>query len=142
MQELTFGFFIVCLSAEMKNLLKYILITILGLALYSSSKEDSSSREYEIHNILQAENLLEQEAFVSSARTDICPPRPVSTLSVPRVQHSSRHDSSNRHNSEFAKFGKTISSGHNYIAHNTTLIQHSPFIDPGHKLTRLCRFII
>ena len=126
----------------MKKLLKYILISILALVFYDDAKDDSSYREYNLISELHIEHFLEQETFVSSPRTDICPPRQVSTLSVPRVQSSSRHDSSNRHNSEFVKFGKSISSGYNYISHNTTLIQYSPFIDPGHKLIRLCRFII
>ena len=126
----------------MKNWLKYILISILGLVFYDGAKDDSSSGEYNLISELQIEQILEQETFVSSPRTDICPPRQVSTLSVPRVQTSSRHDSSNRNNSEFVKFGKTISSGFNYICQNKTLIQHSPSMDPGHKLVSLCRFII
>ena len=126
----------------MKNWLKYILISILGLALYSSVEDDSSSREYNLISELQVEHILEQETFVSSPRTDICPPRQVSTMSVPRVQTSNRNDSPNRHNSEFVKFGKTISSGGNYIAQNKTLIQYSTSMDPGHKLVSLCRFII
>ena len=126
----------------MKNLLKYILLCILALAFYDGDKDDSSSGESNLISELRIEHIIEEETFLSSPRTDICPPRQVSTLSVPRVQTSSRHDSSNRHNSEFVKFGKSISSGYNYISHNTTLIQYSPFIDPGHKLIRLCRFII
>lgn len=126
----------------MKNLLKYILLSILALALYDSVKDDSSSREYNLISELQVEHILKQETFVSSPQTDICPPRQVSTLSVPRVQTSSRQDSSNRSNSDFVKFGKTISSGYNYIAQNKTLIQRSPSMDPDYKLVSLCRFII
>ena len=126
----------------MKNLLKYILLSILAFVFYDSAKNESTSGEYNLLSELQVEHILEQETFVSSPRTDICPPRQVSTLNVPRTQTSSRHDSSNRHNSEFVKFGKTITSGCNYIAQNKTLIQHSPFMDPGHKLVSLCRFII
>lgn len=139
---LQFENFVVCLSAEMKNLLKYILISILALVFYDSAKDDSSSREYDLISELQMEHSLEQETFVSSPRTDICLPRQVSTLSVPRAQTSSRHDSSNRNNSEFVKFSKTISSGCNYIAQNKYLIQYSSSMDPGHKLVSLCRFII
>ena len=126
----------------MKNLLKYILLSILAFAFYDSAKNESSSGEYNLLSELQVEHILEQETFVSSPQTDICPPRQVSTLNVPRAQTSSRHDNSNRHNSEFVKFGKTITTGCNYIAQNKTLIQHSPFMDPGHKLVSLCRFII
>lgn len=137
-----FAKIIVCLSAEMKNWLKYILISILGLVFYDGAKDDSSSGEYNLISELQIEQILEQETFVSSPRTDICLPRQVSTLSVPRVQSSSRHDSSSRNSSEFVKFGKSISAGFNYIAQNKTLIQYSPSMDPGHKLVSLCRFII
>lgn len=126
----------------MKNWLKYILISILGLVFYDGAKDDSSYREYNLISELQIEQILEQETFVSSPRTDICPPRQVSTLSAPRVQSSSRHDSSSRNSSEFVKFGKSISAGFNYIAQNKTLIQYSPSMDPGHKLVSLCRFII
>ena len=126
----------------MKKLLKYILLSILALIFYDGAKNDSSYRQYNLISELQIEHILDQETFVSSPRTDICPPRQVSTLNVPRVQSSSRHDSSNRHNQEFIKLGKTISSGCNYIAHNKTLIQYSRSMDPGHKLVSLCRFII
>ena len=126
----------------MKNWLKYILIGILAFAFYGSVKDDSSSREYDFISELQIEHILEQETFVSSPRTDICPPRQVSTLSAPRVQSSSRHDSSSRYNPEFVKFGKAISSGYNYISQNNTLIQYSPSMDPGFKLVSLCRLII
>ena len=126
----------------MKNALKYILISILALAFYSSAKGDSSAIEYDFLSELQVENILEQNTYVSSPRTDICPPRQASTLSVPRAQSSSRHDSSSRQNSEFVKFSKTISSGCHYITQNKTLIQYSPLMDPGHKLVSLRRFII
>ena len=139
---MSFRFFVVSLSPEMKNLLKYILISILALAFYDGAKDDSSSREYNLISELQIEQIVEQETFVSSPRTDICPPRQVSSPSAPRVQSSSRHDSSSRNNAEFVKFGKTISSGSIYIAQNKTLIQYSPSMDPGHKLVSLCRFII
>lgn len=134
--------FVVCLFTEMKNFLKYILISILALLFYDGVKNDSSCGEYDLIREFQVEHRFEQETLVSSPRTDICPPRQVSTLSVPRVQTNSRHDSSSRNISEFVKFGKTISSGCNYIAQNKTLIQYSPSMDPGHKLVSLCRFII
>ena len=140
--ELTFWFFTVFLSAEMKNLLKYILLSILAFAFYDSVKNESSSGEYNLLSEVLVEHILEHETFVSSPQTDIYPPRQVSTLNVTRTQTSSRHDSSNRHNLQFVKFGKTITSGWNYIAQNKTLIQHSPFMNPGHKLVSLCRFII
>ena len=126
----------------MKNLLKYILLSILAFAFHDSAKDVFSSEEYNLLSGLQIEHILEQETFVSSPQTDICLPRQASTLNVPRTQTSSRHDSSNRHNLEFIKFAKTITSGCNYFAQNKTLIQHSPFMDPGHKLVSLCRFII
>ena len=126
----------------MKNLLKYILISILALAFCDGVKDGSSSIEYDLVSELQAEHIFEQDTFVSSPRTDICPPRQVSTFSVPRVQTSSRHDSSNRHGSEFVKSCKTTLSGCNYISRNKTLIQYSPYMDPDHKLVRLRRFII
>ena len=139
---MTFGIFIVCLSVDMKNALKYILISILALAFYSSAKDGSSFAEYNFLSELQVENTLEQDTYVSSPQTDICPPRQVSTLSVPRAQSSSRHDSSSRQNAEFVRFCKTISTGCHYITQNKTLIQYSPLMDPGHKLVSLCRFII
>lgn len=126
---------------EMKKLLKYIFISILALAFFSSVKDYPSSGGSVLSEI-KAELVLEQDTFVSSSRTGFCPPRQTSTLSIPRVQNSSRHESSNRQNSEFVKSGKTITSGVNYIARNKTLIQYSPHVDPGHKLVSLCRFII
>ena len=126
----------------MKNLLKYILLCILALAFYDSDKDDSSSGESNLISELQIEHIIEEETFLSSPRTDICLPRQVSTLSVPRVQTSSRHDSSNRHNSGSVIFSRTILSGCNYIAQNRTLTQYSPFADPGHILVSLCKLII
>ena len=126
----------------MKKLLKYILISILAFTFYDSTKDGSSSIEYNLLSDSRIEHILEQDTFVSSPQTDICPPCQVSTLNVPRVQTSSRHDGSNRHNSEFVKFGKTISSRCNYIAQNKTILQYSPFIDSDHKLVSLCRLII
>ena len=126
----------------MKNLLKYILISILALLFYDGGKDELSSSQPEYLSELQVENVLEHDSFQSSPRTAVCPPRQVSSLSVPRVQASSRYDTSGRYNTEFVKFGKTISSGANYIAQNKILIQYSPSMDPGHKLVSLCRFII
>lgn len=126
----------------MKNLLKYILISILALLFYDGGKDELSSRQREYISELQIETLQDLDSFQSSQRSDVCPPRQVSTLSVPRVQTRSRHDSSNRYNSEFVKFGRIVSSGCNYIAQNKALIQYSPSMDPGLKLVSLCRLII
>lgn len=126
----------------MKKMLKYILLSVLAFAFYGSVKDDFSSGDDNLISGFLVEHILEQETFVSSPRTDICLPRQVSSLSVPRVQTSSRPESSNRHNQEFVKFSKSISAGCNYTARNKTLIQYSTFMAPGHKLVSLCRLII
>ena len=126
----------------MKNCLKYILLSILALAFYNGAKGDLSYGEYDFFSEFQMEHVLEPDTYVSAPQNDICPPRQVSTLSVPRVQTGSRHDSSSRQNSDLVKSSKTISSGYNYITRNKILIQYSPLMDPGHRLDRFCRFII
>lgn len=103
---------------EMKNLLKYIFISILALAFFSSVKDDPSSGRSVLSEI-KAELVLEQDTFVSSSRTGFCPPRQTSTLSIPRVQNSSCHQEEHKHG-----IGQ-----YRRIEH----LQHSP--DPGSLLT-------
>ena len=127
----------------MKNLLKYILLSILALVLYDTGEETQLSEQYKYVSELQVESLLEIDTIESSSRTDFYPPRQLSSMGVPRVQSTSRrNDSPSRHNFEYVKSGKIISSGVKFIAQNKSSIQHSSFMDPGHKLVSLCRFII
>lgn len=127
----------------MKNFLKYILAGILALVIHDSAREVYSSEEYHSLSESQIAFILDQEVFLSSPETDLCPPRQVSSISVPRVQNSvRRNDNSGRQNFEFIKSGKTVSAGTKYLIQNKLLFQHSPFLEPGHKLSSLCRFII
>ncbi len=138
-----FLFFFVCLLSEMKNWLKYIIVCVLVLAFYDSDKDEASSGEYDFLSTSQVEHVLAQDSFSASCSVDICPPRPISSINIPRVQSSTRrHDSSGRQNADIIKYGKTIYSGLNYIAQNKFSIQYSTVMESEHKLASLCRFII
>ena len=80
---------------------------------------------------------------ITSPKTDICIPRQVSTVTVPRLQsNSNRHETSHRQNHEVVKSGKTINSILKYVVQKKSLIIHSSLMEPANKLVSLCRLII
>ena len=126
----------------MKKLLKYILLGILALVLYDSGKDDSPCKENFLHGEFPIENIIEEDTYLSSPQNDICLPRQISTLTVPRAQANGRHDNSNRQNQDFVKSCKVSSSKLNPLFQDNTLILYSSLTDPSHILVRLCRLII
>ena len=127
----------------MKKLLKYLLLSIVALAFHIGAKADlfapEDIQEYD-HASAYTTSL---NVSITSPKTDICIPRQVSTVTVPRLQsNSNRHESSHRQNHEVVKSGKTINSILRYVVQKKSLIIHSTLMEPANKLVSLCRLII
>ena len=127
----------------MKNLLKYLLLSIVALAFYMGAKADLFAHEdVQEYNYASAYTT-SLNVSITSPKTDICIPRQVSTVTVPRLQsNSNRHETSHRQNHEVVKSGKTINSILKYVVQKKSLIIHSSLMEPANKLVSLCRLII
>ena len=127
----------------MKKLLKYLLLSIVALAFYMGAKADLFTHEdVQEYNYASAYTT-SLNVSITSPKTDICIPRQVSTVTVPRLQsNSNRHETSHRQNHEVVKSGRTINSILRFVVQKKSLIIHSSLMEPSNKLVSLCRFII
>ena len=125
----------------MKNLLKYLLLSLVALAFHMGAKDDLSAHE-DIQDYASAYTA-SLNVSITAPTTDICLPRQVSTVSAPRLQsNSNRHETTHRQNFEVVKSGKTINATIRYVVQKQSLIIHSSLIEPANKLVSLCRLII
>ena len=125
----------------MKNLLKYLLLSLVALAFHMGAKGDMFAHE-DIQDYASAYTA-SLNVSITAPTTDICIPRQVSTVSVPRLQsNSNRHETSHRQNCEVVKSGKTINATLRYVVQKQSLIIHSSLMEPANKLASLCRLII
>ena len=127
----------------MKSLLKYLLLSLVALAFHMGAKgglfahEDIQDYDY------ASASAASLNVSIAAPTTDICIPRQVSTVSVPRLQsNSNRHEISHRQNHEVVKSGKTINAILRYVVQKQSLIIHSSLMEPANKLVSLCRLII
>ena len=127
----------------MKNLLKYLLLSLVALAFHMGAKDDMFAHE-DIQDYDYASTCTASLNVGRTApTTDICIPRQVSTVTVPRLQsNSNRHETSHRQNCEVVKSGKTINAALRYVVQKQSLIIHSSLMEPANKLASLCRLII
>ena len=127
----------------MKNLLKYLLLSLVTLAFHMGAKADLFAHEDVQGYDYASAYTTSLDVSITSPKTDICIPRQVSTVTVPRLQsNSNRHETSHRQNHEVVKSGKTINSILRYVVQKKSLIKHSTLMEPANKLVSLCRFII
>lgn len=126
----------------MKNLLKYLLLSIIALAFYDSARGAYPCGQETVSANLPIE-IIEADTYISSPDYALSVPRQVSFANSARLQSSSRRqDSTQRQNTECVKSGKVINSGIRFVALRQSLFSHSSLTEPSHTLTRLCRFII
>ena len=127
----------------MKNLLKYLLLSIVALAFHLGAKGDLFAHE-EVQDYDYASTYTTSlNVSITTPKTDICIPRQVSTVTVPRLQsNSNRHETGQRQNYEVVKSGKTINTCLRYCVQKKSLIIHSSLMEPANKLVSLCRLII
>ena len=127
----------------MKSLLKYLLLSIVALAFHLGAKADLFAQEDVQEYDYASAYTTSLDVSITSPKTDICIPRQVSTVTVPRLQsNSNRHETSHRQNHEVVKSGKTINSILRYVVQKKSLITHSTLMEPANKLVSLCRLII
>ena len=127
----------------MKNLLKYLFLSLVTLAFHMGAKADLFAHEDVQEYDYASAYTTSLDVSITSPKTDICIPRQVSTVTVPRLQsNSNRHESSHRQNHEVVKSGKTINSILRYVVQKKSLILHSSLMEPPNKLVSLCMLII
>ena len=140
---MSFEFFVVSLPQQMKKLLKYLLLSLVALAFHIGAKADLFAREDVQEYDCASAYTTSLNVSITSPKTDICIPRQISTVTVPRLQsNSNRHETSHRQNYEVVKSGKTINSILRYVVQKKSLIIHSSLMEPANKLDSLCRLII
>ena len=126
----------------MKNLLKYLLLSVIALAFYNCARGAYPCSQEEVSESLPIE-IIETDTYISSPDYALSVPRQVSFGSSVRLQSSSRRqDSSHRQNTECIKSGKVVNSSIRYVFLKQSLLSHSSLTEPSNTLTRLCRFII
>ena len=128
----------------MRNLLKYLLFGIVALAFWGSAdKVQSCEKEFSAIEMLMEETSV-QTATLSSNEADFCVPRPVSSVSMVRLQKGSSRSQVNngRTGYIYLKSGKLINPETQFVVQRKSLIGHSFLMEPAHNLSRLCRFII
>ena len=127
----------------MKILLKYLLLSIAALAFHMGAKADLFAHEDVQHYDCSSAYTTSLNVSITTPKTDICIPRQVSTVTIPRLQsNSNRHETSHRQKHEVVKSGKTINSILRYVVQKKSLIIHSSLMEPANKLVSLCRLII
>ena len=120
----------------MKKVVKYIILSVLALAFYDSTRAKEGYAEDIFHCDIQ-------NACLSSPDVDLCIPRPVSSVNSVHMQNNNgRSENSHRNNEECFKSGKTVNSGIRYIAQRKSLLFHSSHIEPTYTQVLLCRFLI
>ena len=127
----------------MKGILKYLLLSIVALAFHMGAKGDLTAHDNVQDYDYASAYTASLNVSIATPTTDICIPRQVSTVTVPRLQsNSNRHETSHRQNHEVVKSGKTINSSLQYVVQKQSLILHSSLMEPANKLVSLCRLII
>ena len=127
----------------MKSLLKYLFLSLVALAFHMGAKSDLFAHEDVQEYDYASAYTTSLNVSITSPKTDICIPRQVSTVTVPRLQsNSNRNETSHRQNHEVVKSGKTINSILRYVVQKKSLIIHSSLMEPANKLVSLCRLII
>lgn len=132
-----------CLSNNMKNLLKYLILGIVALAFYHGVQGDSSVIEKNSYLDIRHDFSAAGITSISTPESDFCIPRQVSSVNAPRLQNNGRrHETSHRHNVVFMKAGKTINAGVKYIVQKQSILVHSSLIRPSNRLLYIGRLII
>ncbi len=127
----------------MRNLLKYLILSLIVLAFNKDVKGDWFIQEdikidYSTNVCTASLN-----ASIAIPKTEICIPRQISIASTVRLQsHSSRHKTSHRHNHEVVRSGKAVNSIIRYGVQKYSSIIHSSLMEPANKLAILHRLII
>ena len=137
------GILIVYLLSEMKYWMKYLLLSIVALALHWGAKAEFNVPEDV--PVFNSSSVYTSSLNVSitTPEADIYIPRQVSSVTAPRLQsNSNRHETSHRQNWEVVKSGKTIDAILRYFVQQQSLNIHSALMEPANKLVSLCRFII
>lgn len=126
----------------MKDILKYLLFSIIALTFFDSVKEVQSCEEILLSCNVPNETVTASPCLLS-LETDFCVPNRISSVNTPRLRNGSKKSSYNQR-LNFVSFnsGKTINADCRYITQETSLNYHSSLMEPAYKLARLCRFII
>ena len=127
----------------MKNLLKYLILSIVALAFYHGAKGDCSVNDFSTYQDIQNEFSVGNNTSLSSPKADFCLPRQVSSVSIPRLQNNCRRsETSHRQSDMFIKAGKTVNAGIKYIVQKLSILSHSSLIRPSDRLLYLGQLII
>ena len=126
----------------MKNLLKYLILSLIAFA-YFDSADTNRDANCEVRSEEVQGKILAISTCISVPDSDICIPRQVSSVNAPRLQSNCRRNESNqRQNQEVVRAGKATNLGIKYNVQRHTLISKSSLMEPGHKLSCLCKLII
>lgn len=127
----------------MKSLLKYLFLSLVALAFHMGAKSDLFAHEDVQDCNCTSTYTTSLNVSITAPETEVCLPRQVSTLTVPRLQsNSNRRETCYKKNFEVIKSGKAINSILRYVVQKQSLIIYSSLMEPASKLVRLCKFII
>lgn len=125
----------------MKNLLKYLLVLFSAVLVWGS--EDGAAFTDRQDAAEEAYFQVDSFTSISSAESEFCLPRQVSSANTQRVQSNARRTTSlSRNNLEFARAGKIINAGLRYVIQNRSIIIHSSLSEPANLLLYLGKLII
>lgn len=126
----------------MKKLLKYLLLVIVAAAFACSADSDVC---VDAGCDFAEECIFDQTCLtsISSTESELCLPRQVSFANTLPVQGSPQRTNANqRNNIEFAKAGKVINAGIQYVVQKSIILTRSPQAEPSHMLLCLGILII
>lgn len=134
--------FLLYLQTVMTRFLKYLILSIVAVALCEASGVSVASSSYDGPQCPVIENL-ESSSFLSETDDDLCLPRQISYASATRLQSSIRRtDNVHRSSFEFVKAGSVINlSVRGFVQNHFTLV-HSSLEDTLSRLASLGRLII
>lgn len=128
----------------MEKLLRYLISILIAVAFIRGiDKPGSVSVEDSVESLASDEIAYYTDFSTSEINTDLFLPRQASSTNVLRVQSTTKRTSNvHRNNFEFVNSGTQINLSAKHFVQKKSLISHTHFIKPAHRLISFGKLII
>lgn len=127
----------------MKSLLKYIILTILGVVLCIDLGIERHAVDTACSDTCATTEAEVKTTDYTQPLSELCHPRTFHLEILQRVPSNTRRaDTENKHNVTYLKAGKVIHSGISYYIYNSLKLRNSVLSEPSHRLIYLGKLII
>lgn len=127
----------------MKRFLKYLIFSILAVALYKVSGESGVSSSVPEPFSGSSIESVELTTFLSEPQNDFCLPRQITYSSPARLKSGSRRtENVLRQNVQFVKSGSVVNPSVRLLVQHYSTTSFSSLSDPSARLVRMRKFVI